>query len=260
MIFAVLRIKISKLREFIPYSCVIQKKVLSLPLETIGRTAHPLFMDIYSILNSIIHSEKKFFPPIIQMADYIVEGANLLTDMISMENDKFKQEEIYNQIKDLETRCDELSTSLFDDLNASLITPLDRTDLHQLCDALDDVMDNINASAKRMLLYHPEDMAAPTMHLAEIVIECAKSMGTAAGALYDIKRHPQQALTECGRLHDLEHEGDDVYGDYIEELFNSDMDAKEVIKMKEIMGSLESATDCANKVGKTLKTIIVKYQ
>ena len=29
--------------------------------------------------------------------------------------------------------------------------------------------------------------------------------------------------------------------------------------MKEIMGSLESATDCANKVGKTLKTIIVKY-
>lgn len=217
-------------------------------------------MDINDLLNSFIHSEKKFFPKIILMADHILEGANLLTDMISKEGEKFKQEEIYNRIKDLETNCDALSTEIFDTLNASIITPLDRADLHQLCDALDDVMDNINATAKRMLLYHPEDLAAPTMHLAEIVIECAKSMRKAVGSLYEIKKNPQVAVAECARLHELEHEGDDVYGDYIEELFHSDLDAKEVIKMKEIMGSLESATDCANKVGKTLKTVIVKYK
>lgn len=228
-------------------------------MKTIGLRPTP-FMDINDILNSIFHSEKKFFPKIIQMADHVVEGANLLTDMISMEDEKFKQEEIYNHIKQLETSCDQLSTEIFDTLNASIVTPLDRADLHQLCDALDDVMDNINASAKRMLLYRPEDLSAPTMHLAEIVIECAKSMRTAFGALYDIKKNPAVALTEANRLHELEHEGDDVYGDYIEELFHSDVDAKEVIKMKEIMGSLESATDCANKVGKTLKTVIVKYK
>ena len=112
-------------------------------------------MDINDILNSFIHSEKKFFPQIIQMADYIVEGANLLTDMISMEDEKFKQEEIYNRIKMLETACDAIATDLFNALNASLVTPLDRTDLHQLCDALDGVMDNINGSAKRMLIYQP---------------------------------------------------------------------------------------------------------
>ena len=192
------------------------------------------------------------------MADNIVEGANLLTDMISMEDEKFKQEEIYNRIKVLETACDNISTDLFNALNTSLVTPLDRTDLHQLCDALDDVMDNIHASAKRMLIYQPKDMTATTMHMAEIVIECARSMRKSVGALYHFKKNPQVALDECARLHELEHEGDDVYGDYIEELFKSELDAKEVIKMKEIMGSLESATDCANKVGKTLKTIIVK--
>ena len=221
--------------------------------------AQNYFMDINDILNSFIHSEKKFFPQIIQMADYIVEGANLLTDMISMEDEKFKQEEIYNRIKMLETACDAIATDLFNALNASLVTPLDRTDLHQLCDALDDVMDNINGSAKRMLIYQPEDLTATTMHMAEIVIECSRSIRKAVGALYEIKKNPQVALDECAKLHELEHEGDDVYGDYIEELFKSDLDAKEVIKMKEIMGSLESATDCANKVGKTLKTIIVKY-
>lgn len=217
-------------------------------------------MDINDLLNSIFHSEKKFFPKLILMADQVVEGANLLTDMISMEDEKFKQEEIYDRIKELETACDTLSTEIFDLLNASFITPLDKADLHQLADALDDVMDNINASSKRMLLYSPADMPAPMMHLAEIVIECAKSMRIAFASLYDIKKHPATALTECNRLHELEHEGDDVYGDFVQELFQSDTPAKEVIKLKEIMGSLESATDCANKVGKTLKTVIVKYK
>lgn len=217
-------------------------------------------MDPYDILNSFFHTEQKFYPVLAQMADKLVDGANLLTDMISQEDAKIKQEETYNHIKEIETECDQITTAFFDELNASWLTPLPRTDLHALCDAMDDVMDNINASAKRMMLYQPETLNNETMHMAEIVIECAKSVREAMAELTNIKRRPQKALTLCNRLHELEHEGDDVYGDFVHELFESDTDAKEVIKLKEIMGSLESATDCANKVGKTMKTIIVQYK
>lgn len=194
------------------------------------------------------------------MADKVVEGANLLTDMISQEDEKLKQEDTYDCIKEIETECDQITTRLFDALNEAWITPLPKADLHALADSLDDVMDNINASAKRMMLYHPETMNNQTMHMAEIVIECAKAIRDAFGELQNLKRRPARALELCNRLHELEHEGDDVYGDFVQELFESDTDAKEVIKIKEIMASLESATDCANKVGKTLKTIIVKYK
>lgn len=194
------------------------------------------------------------------MADHVVEAANLLTDMISLEDEKFKQEEAYDKIKELETECDHIMADVFDLLNESFITPLNKTDLHQLCDKLDDVMDYINASAKRMILYQPKTMSNRTMHMAEIVIECAKAIRKAFEELPNLKRRPAVALEQCVRLHDLEHEGDDVYGDFVQELFESDTDAREVIKIKEIMASLESATDCANKVGKTLKTIIVKYK
>lgn len=217
-------------------------------------------MDINDCLNVIFHSEKKFYPQLQTMADHVVEGANLLTDMISLENEKFKQEEAYNHIKDLETECDRISTNLYDLLNESWITPLNKTDLHQLCDTLDDVMDYINASSKRMMLYQPKTMSNPTMHMAEIVIECSKEIRKAFDELPNLKKNPAAALECCNRLHELEHEGDDVYGDFVHELFESETDAKEVIKIKEIMASLESATDFANKVGKTLKTIIVKYK
>lgn len=194
------------------------------------------------------------------MADNLVAAANLLTDMISLEDEKHKQEEVYDRIKELETECDNLVIEVFDLLNQQRFTPFDRTDMHNLGDAMDSVLDYINSAAKRMMLYQPKDMNNQTMHMAEIVIECAKTIRAAMDELPNIKKHPQKALEQCLLLHDLEHEGDDVYGDFVQELFEQETDARELIKIKEIMGGLEKSTDCANKVGKTLKTIIVKYK
>lgn len=212
------------------------------------------------LLSRCLHTEQKFYPKYQQMADHVVEAANLLTDMISMEDDHHKQEDIYDKIKELETACDELSINIFDTLNDTRFTPFVHTDMHRLCDAIDDIMDFINTAAKRMMLYQPKTMNNQTMHMAEIVIEGAKCVRIAMDELPNIKSRPQQALEQCQRLHDLEHEGDDVYNDFVQELFEQETDARELIKIKEIMGALESATDCANKVGKVVKMIIVRYK
>ena len=61
------------------------------------------------------------------------------------------------------------------------------------------------------------------------------------------------------KLHDLEHEGDDVYESFLQELFDTETDAVELVKLKDLMQGMESATDKANSVGKSLKMILVKY-
>ena len=213
-----------------------------------------------NLLNKCLHTEQKFYPKYQTMADYILEAANLLTDMISLEDDRFKQEEVYEKIKEIETQCDALGTEIYSLLNDAYYTPLDRTDMHNLCDGLDDVLDFIESSSKRMMLYQPKTMSNQTMHMAELVIECAKCIQVAMAELPNIKRHPQVALEQCRQLHDLEHEGDDVYGEFVHALFEQETDARELIKIKEIMGCLETATDCANRVGKVLKLAIVKYK
>jgi len=212
------------------------------------------------LLSRCLHTEQKFYPKYQQMADCVVEAANLLTDMISLEDERHKQEEVYEQIQQLETSCDNLGTEIFSLINDSRFTPLDRTDMHNLCDGIDDILDLINSSAKRMMLYQPKTMNNQTMHMAELVIECAKCVRVAMDELPNIKRHPQLALEQCQKLHDLEHEGDDVYGNFVHALFEQETDARELIKIKEIMGGLETATDCANRVGKTLKATIIRYK
>lgn len=192
------------------------------------------------------------------MSSSLVSAADLFTEMVST-SELIRQNELYQQIKALETTCDEVIAVIFEQLNGAFVTPFDREDMHQLADDLDDVMDYINASAKRMILYQPKQMPNKAMHMAEIILEDAKAIDIAMGELKTLNKKPSIALEQCNKLHDLEHEGDDVYDNFVSELFEMEMDAKELIKIKEIMSCMEEATDRANHVGKTLKTIIVKY-
>ncbi|HBX21140.1 MAG TPA: DUF47 domain-containing protein, partial [Porphyromonadaceae bacterium] len=74
-----------------------------------------------------------------------------------------------------------------------------------------------------------------------------------------LKKSPTKIKKYCAELHELENKADDVYDQFIIKLFETEEDAIEVVKLKEIMYELEKTTDGAELVGKIIKTIIVKY-
>lgn len=213
---------------------------------------------INSIFSVFLPKEDKFFPYIQSIGERAVQAAELFSQMIS-ETDTGKQHDLYGKIKAIETECDVIEVEIFDELNEAFVAPFDREDIHELCNNLDDVVDLINGSAKRTLLYRPKAIPNKAMHMAEIILEGTKAMRTALNELKTISKKPQVALEQCKKMHDLEHEGDDVYDNFVKELFETEKDPIELIKIKEIMGEMEQATDDINKVGKTLQTIIVKY-
>lgn len=215
-------------------------------------------MSLNNIFAALLPKEDKFFPQYQAIADHIVMGADLFTALVGSDNHD-KQVELYTKIKTLETECDHLIIKVFEELNNTFVAPFDREDMHQLCDDMDDVMDYINASAKRLMLYHPAHIPPKALHMAEVILEGAKSIQAAVRELDHISKRPEIALQQCEKLHDLEHEGDDVYDNFVKDLFETETDVKELIKIEEIMQNMEEATDRANHVGKTLKTIIVKY-
>lgn len=215
-------------------------------------------MSLNSFFASLLPKEEKLFPEFKQMASRIEVAADLFTEMVSA-TDHDKQVELYTKIKAIETECDEIMVTILDGLNDSFVLPFDREDIHTLVDGLDDVMDYINASAKRMMLYQPKSMPNKAMHMAEILLEGTKAINIAMGELKTMNKEPELAREQCAKLHDLEHEGDDVYDNFVKELFEQEQDVKELIKIKEIMQCMEEATDRANHVGKTLQIVIVKY-
>ena len=205
-----------------------------------------------------IPKEPKFFPILKEMSDVMLVASDLIIECVQKQ-DHESAIEYYKKIKEQEKKGDRLSNQIFNDLNTTFITPFDREDIHRLANRLDDVTDNINSCAKRIVLYNPKHMPEGALALARLIKEGAVCIGKAVDELDEQKRDANKIKEYCTELHDIENKADDVYEHFIIDLFEEEKNGIEIIKLKEIMFELEKATDTAEYVGKVIKTIIVKY-
>lgn len=211
-----------------------------------------------SFLSTFTPKEPKFFPILKEMSKVMISASEIMIEFLK-NYDHETANDYYLRIKEQEKKGDTLSTKVFDELNSTFITPFDREDIHELANKLDDVTDIINSCAKKILLYNPKQIPGSAVELAIVLNKCAKTISSAIDELNILKKSSKDVKVHCKKLHDLEHEADDVYEKFLIELFENEKNAIEVIKLKEIMSELEKSTDVAEHVGKIIQTIIVKY-
>ena len=211
-----------------------------------------------SFFSKFTPKEPKFFPILKEMSDIILVASDLIIEWVQ-NSDHEAAIEYYKKIKEQERKGDALSVRVFDELNTTFITPFDREDIHHLADRLDDVTDYINSCAKKIVLYNPKKMPENAVDLANLIKEGALCIGKAVDELDVMKKNSKKIKEYCVELHAIENRADDVYENFLIDLFEKEKDAVEIIKLKEIMNELERATDAAEYVGKIIKTIIVKY-
>jgi predicted phosphate transport protein (TIGR00153 family) len=211
-----------------------------------------------SFFSKFTPKEPKFFPILKEMADVLLVASDLIIECVQ-NNDHEKAIDYYKKIKEQERKGDALSGRIFDELNSTFITPFDREDINNLSNRLDDVTDYINSCAKKIVLYNPRQMPESAVDLAHLIREGAVCIGKAVDELDVLKKNSKKIKEYCAELHVIENKADDVYENFLIDLFENQKDAVEIIKLKEIMYELEKATDAAEYVGKIIKTIIVKY-
>jgi len=211
-----------------------------------------------SIFSFLLPKESKFFPLINHIGELNKNASSTLVKFITCE-DKQKMQDLYFEIKGYEREADEVLNVIFDELNITFITPFDREDIHELCERLDDMLDNINSASKRVLLFQPKSIPNSALELCKIIAECGDSIYIALKELKTMNKKPAVALEQTEKLHQFERKADEVYEQYIKHLFEVEQDSIELFKIKEIMQEFERTTDAANAVGKIIKTMIVKY-
>lgn len=211
-----------------------------------------------SFFNRFTPKEPKFFPLLKQLSDVILTASDLLIECLQQDSPDVRAD-FYKKIKDQEREGDRLSHKIFDELSTTFITPFDREDIHDLASHMDDVIDGINSSVKRIAIYNPRPIADSGVELGRLVQEGAVCIKNATEELEVFRKNSAKLRTCCRTLHEIENRADDVYELFIMRLFETEKDSIEIIKIKEIMSELEKTTDAAERVGKILKTIIVKY-
>jgi uncharacterized protein Yka (UPF0111/DUF47 family) len=193
-----------------------------------------------------------------QLSDVLQAASGLLVEALE-HSAPGERQSYYHLIKEKEREGDAITHRIFDELGTTFITPFDREDIHRLASHIDDVIDEINSSVKRIALYNPRPIGEAGKELARLIDEEAKLICLAMGELERFRKNPAPLLEHCIRLHDIENRADDIYEEFTIRLFKYETDFVEIIKIKEIMHELEKTTDVAEYVGKILRSFVVKY-
>ncbi|MEI8204253.1 MAG: DUF47 family protein [Bacteroidota bacterium] len=208
------------------------------------------------ILQILVPKDKKFIPLFVQGAENLVEASTLLKEAFN-EIDIDKRSEKVRRIKDLEHWGDEITHTIFNELNRTFITPFDREDIQSLTSSLDDVLDLIDAAARKIVLYKLHTYDKEFSAFASLLIQCSEEIKKAVFGLYNLK-HPEDIKKACILINTYENEADDLYHQSISDLFDAEIDPILLIKKRDILSLLENATDKAEDVSDVLKSIIVK--
>lgn len=174
------------------------------------------------------------------------------------ETDAEKKLALLAEMKDLEHKNDDLTHQVFMELGRNFITPFDREDIHSLALALDDICDYIYASAKKIIFYKVDASDQGIQDLAEVIHEAVLAVNEAVSELRNFK-NTQKVIDNVIKINSAENKADDIYDSRIERLFDTEPDAKQVIKFREIYQIMEDATDKCEEVGNVIESIVVKY-
>ncbi len=213
-------------------------------------------MSINSIFQFLVPKEKKFFPLFEQASSNLVLIANTLHEAVNLPAKERK--ESFDKIDELEQIGENITRQTNIELSRNFITPFDREDIHALITSIDNVSDNIHGAASRMKLYQVDKITKSIRKLTEINLEACQIIDQAVRELRDLKK--MKKITDaCTRINKLENKSDNVYDKAVYELFDSEIDAKNIIKYKEVLSVLESATDKCKGVASVLESIAVKH-
>jgi hypothetical protein len=214
-------------------------------------------MAVNSILKFFIPKDKVFFQLFENVSESVIRMAEKLKDVVH-EKEFSKRELLIKEIEDIEHINDDYTHRIFTELGRNFITPFDREDIHYLATALDDICDYIYSAAKKINFYkvNPDD---PTFHkMADLILSSCTEVKKAVGELRDMK-NIRKITDAMVAINSIENQADDIFDLSIERLFETEPDAKEVIKKREIYQVMEIVTDKCEDAANVIESIIIKY-
>ncbi len=204
---------------------------------------------------TLLPKDTSFFDLFDQLAAKVLEAARALEDML----ERWDNLEVRaRQMKDLEHECDAITHRTLDKLNMTFITPLEREDIHELVSRLDDIVDHIDSTASRLVIYGVKKPTDEARLLSQVLTRTCIEVQKAVAGLRNLKDPAQLSRTSV-EINRLENESDDILRLALKRLFERENDVLEIIKLKEIYEKLESAVDRCEDVANVIQTVVLRH-
>lgn len=203
------------------------------------------------MLGRLIPRDQEFFSLFNELATHLTAAARLLNQLFERPTSLAEQ---VKAIKAVEHKADQLTAEVNARIDRSFVTPFDREDILALSTRLDDVIDLLDGTARRVEMLHIREMRPPARQLAKLLVEATEHIER---GVHGIKKSAD--VNACAiEVKRIEEEGDSIYHLAMGELFQGSPDPLDVIRWKELYDKLEDATDRCMGVVHALQSISMK--
>ena len=186
-----------------------------------------------------------------ESARHLVVGAELLAEMLAEDAD---HDDVAARMRAAERAADETNHALVRRINDSFVTPFDRSDVYALGDALDDVMDHMDAAVDMVLLYRVKRMPEQVSDQVTVLQRCAELTAAAMPRLRSLRGLDEYWI----QVHSQENAGDRIHRHLVAHALSGEFKALEALKVKDVADTLEAAVDGFERVAVIVEQIAVK--
>ena len=203
---------------------------------------------------SILSRDTRFFDLLEKGSAVVVRTAEAYAELAQNYSNR---EQIVSQIRRSEHDGDSVTHQTLALLDKSFITPFDREDIQTLIKRMDDIIDEIDAAAKRLTLYRIAEVTPWLAKQTVVLVRATRLIADAVGQLRNLK-NPGRMQEHLIEVHRLENVGDDNNHAAVAELYDTATDPILVMKWKEIYDLTERAIDRCEDVANTIEGIVLK--
>lgn len=196
--------------------------------------------------------DNSFYDLFSQQSAHLVSGSAVLTRVLGA--DLAGREALAKEMKDIEHAADESTHEILRKVNSSFITPFDREDIYKLASTLDDCMDYMESAVDCITLYRIGTLPDGVASQVEVLVRMSELTAEAMPRLRSMKDLAEYWI----EINRLENQGDQVYRRLLAELFDGDLKATAILKLKDVVEGLEAAVDAFETVAHTVESIAVK--
>lgn len=211
-------------------------------------------MGLQDMIRWILPREDVFYALIEQQSVLLDEASRALAGFA----EGVAAEKVHETVQELEHKADAIVYQIEEQLASAFVTPIDREDIQQVASAIDDIVDFINLTARSFVLFGVPQPTPPMAEMMRILVKMTEVMRAELPAL---RRHEYGKLIALGRvIKQHEKEGDRVFRNAVSNLFRDpSIDAKVLLRDKEVLEDLEHAIDMCETVAERLKHLAVKH-
>jgi len=206
---------------------------------------------------AFLPKEERFFDLFARHAETVGQGAVALQGMLEGGEETL----VYCQrVNQLENDADNITREVLTAVRRTFITPFDRGDIKNLITAMDDAIDQMQQTAKAVVLFEVRSFEPPMREMGGLLVECASLVGRALPLMQSIGENVSMLTAITEELTKLEGRVDDLHDIGLKELFLKHRNANTIdfVVGAEIYKHLEQVGDRFDDVANEINSIVIE--